>query len=538
MPWPLRAISDRWMTGEDARSWVLDLVPAGASVPLTLGAAFLVILIVLGLADAIERLAFARFAIGAVKDLRAEAFARSIPSGHARTSRSGDLVARLVGDAARLKAGLKGFFVHVATNSVVFAGVTAVLFLLDSTLGWIFALASSATMLVTGLCARRVFKRSLKNRRKEGRIAETIENALRGGADEKAFKRLNRSSGDDEASVTRISGVATGLTYLIFGGAVFVALWQGAAAVDAGTLSPGDMVVFMMYVLMMRGPIVRLARQGTRSGKIFAAGYRLAQIVDRPPASAAPDAPAVADDPTPGLDLADVVVRGSKAGRRGPRLGPIDLRLLPGEHVAIIGPPGAGKTTLLRVIAGSRRVHAGDVFWNGEHPAESSDRIAVLTDRPRWVEQTLSDLLPASVADQTDALSELIVGIAARLPDGFSTRIADKDLSPAERRAIALLSVLTAPADLRILDDPFGGLPPAVRAAALQHIRNDAAATVVAAFSDDDDIDPWSCFDRVVELDRGLIANHGVAEDRDDHDVAADAAAHSAPARLMEVRRP
>ncbi|MGH8729556.1 MAG: hypothetical protein ACREV9_15675 [Burkholderiales bacterium] len=43
----------------------------------------------------------------------------------------------------------------------------------------------------------------------------------------------------------------------------------------------GDLVVFMMYALMMRGPIVRLARQGSKTGRIFGAGYRLVHMIDK-----------------------------------------------------------------------------------------------------------------------------------------------------------------------------------------------------------------------------------------------------------------
>ena len=63
----------------------------------------------------------------------------------------------------------------------------------------------------------------------------------------------------------------------MFGLAVLAALWVGVNGVEAGRFAAGDMVVFMMYVLMMRGPIVRLARQGSQTGKVLGAGYRIIQ---------------------------------------------------------------------------------------------------------------------------------------------------------------------------------------------------------------------------------------------------------------------
>lgn len=298
LPWPLRMLADQWLpeqatTASSPQSWL----PAGLSIPVAMGLAFCALLVVLGLFDFIERLYFARFSIATVKDIRAAAFAMTISEQGSGKTQSGDLVARLVGDAARLKAGLKGFLVHVATNSVLFLGVIVVLFLLSSLLGWIFAGAALLTFLVTLFGATVVFRQSLRNREKEGKLANTIHDSLRKGTAPKRFGKLNRSSGRHEASVTRTSGIATWMTYMIFGAAVFCALWLGSLAVEAGELAIGDMLLFMMYALMMRGPIVRLARQGTRSGKIFGAGYRLAQIVA---VRRAADAPAqTADDGSP-----------------------------------------------------------------------------------------------------------------------------------------------------------------------------------------------------------------------------------------------
>lgn len=89
---------------------------------------------------------------------------------------------------------------------------------------------------------------------------------------------LETNDGVFEATQTKLQGIATWTTHGIFGAAVLAALWVGALAVDAGRMAAGDMVVFMMYALMMRGPIVRLARQGCRTGKALGTGYRLVQL--------------------------------------------------------------------------------------------------------------------------------------------------------------------------------------------------------------------------------------------------------------------
>ncbi len=75
-------------------------------------------------------------------------------------------------------------------------------------------------------------------------------------------------------------------------------------------------------------------------------------------------------NPQPAFRLNEAVVtRGATAGGGslgGTRaLGPLDLTIQPGEHVAIIGPSGAGKTTLLRVLAGAQELSAGRIEIEG-----------------------------------------------------------------------------------------------------------------------------------------------------------------------------
>ena len=526
LPWPLRALAEQWMPSEGAQApFLLSNVPEGVSAPLAMGAAFFAILLILGLCDFIERLQFARFSIGTVKDIRADAFARATQSNSIARKRPGDLVARLVGDTARLKTGLKGFLVHVATNVVLFVSVSIVLFVLNPTLGWLFAGAATVTFLITAAGATSVFRTSLRNREREGELADTIQRGLRRGPDEAQFHRLNRSSGQHEASVTRTSGKATWATYIVFGGTVLVALVLGSGAVEAHRMTASDMLLFMMYALMMRGPIVRLARQGTRSGKFFAAGYRLAQIVsdhrhvDRTEAALPSLGPLSAS-----LQLIGVSVIGSKARQREPRLGPIDLSINAGERVAVVGDTGSGKSTLLKTMAGRGELGAGYVLWDGIRLGASQVRsletqAAYISNPAKWRAQKLRRLLgdgdQAGITNLSTNLSRSIDSIIASLPDGLNSRLASSDLSAGERRLLSLAQFLNQDVSLRLIDDPGAGLPLGLAADLITALTSSKIpGTVVLALSEPIAIDR---FDRVIELrDKVIIFDGSPARWRSD----------------------
>lgn len=271
LPLPLKSLTDLW-AGEAAAAWL----PAALDPALALGSAFLLLILLLGGADHVERFCFARFSIATANDLRAAALAAVLARADARPA-TGDLLARLVGDTGRVKSGVDSFLVQVATNGAVFAGMTVVLAVIEPLLGLAFVAAGLAIAAVTAHAAARVLAFSLAHREREGDFANRVRDALDAetdGAD------IRRGEAGQEAQVTHAQGVATWATHAIFGAAVLAALAAGSHAIAAGRIGVADMVLFMMYALTMRGPLVRLARQGAKSGRIVAAGHRLLQLIE------------------------------------------------------------------------------------------------------------------------------------------------------------------------------------------------------------------------------------------------------------------
>ncbi len=295
-PWPAHALMAYWKLGVPGA----PPVPAelmGLDRPLALGLAFLLLLATLGLADAVLRVQFARFSIGTMRDMRSAAVAAATRMASTRAVRAGDLVARLVGDTARVKAGLKGFLVHVAPSSMLFLGVSVILLTLSVRLGLVFLAAGLLTAALTAFGARAMYRRSKKYRRKEGKLADHLDGTLRGDTDSGPLEAANRSSGRHEASLTRIQSLTTWGTYIIYGSGVLVAIGIGSREIALGVLEPRDMVLFLMYALILRGPTVRLARQGSRLGKTVATATRVVKILYRTP-----------DDTTEDSEIAPVPV--------------------------------------------------------------------------------------------------------------------------------------------------------------------------------------------------------------------------------------
>jgi ABC-type multidrug transport system fused ATPase/permease subunit len=296
LPWPLQALLLPLLNGERVTSpaWI----PAQLDVTLVAGVLFAVCIAALGYADARARLSFARFSIGTVRDLRKQAM-RELSRGPRPgvSTRPGDMVARLIGDTARVKAGLKGFLVHVAVNGLLLAGITVVMLYIDVTMGILFGCCIVAVLGVTFIGALNIYDTAAKYRKKEGRLAQAIVKVAKSAKGEPGstgciptkarkvfatYKKVNRSSGRSEARITKLTGYATWASHTLLGLFVLVALLYGTRAMDAGTLSSARILLFALYILSARTPVVQLARQGVRTGKILACLGRLDELIETP----------------------------------------------------------------------------------------------------------------------------------------------------------------------------------------------------------------------------------------------------------------
>ena len=55
-----------------------------------------------------------------------------------------------------------------------------------------------------------------------------------------------------------------------------------------------------------------------------------------------------------------------------------DLKIVPGEILALLGPSGSGKSTMLRMLSGLSKPSAGQVFWHGKPIAQSQINVSIV----------------------------------------------------------------------------------------------------------------------------------------------------------------
>jgi ABC-type sulfate/molybdate transport systems ATPase subunit len=183
----------------------------------------------------------------------------------------------------------------------------------------------------------------------------------------------------------------------------------------------------------------------------------------------------------------------------------VDLQLRGGELVALLGPNGAGKSTLLDALSGALTPKTGTIERNGSvaialQSAEMARRsvLANLTAALGW----WGVPRPERAQRAREALEAIGAGHLARRPATA--------LSGGERRRVHLARVLAVRPDVLLLDEPFAGLDPEVRAALLQDaeraLRSPQRATLVVVH---DRAEAWALADRLLILIEGRIVADG-----------------------------
>ncbi|MFF6897585.1 ABC transporter ATP-binding protein [Streptomyces hydrogenans] len=225
-------------------------------------------------------------------------------------------------------------------------------------------------------------------------------------------------------------------------------------------------------------------------------------------------APAPAPAPETDAPLVDVDRLAVRRGRVE-ALRRVDLRVAPGEVVALMGRNGAGKSTLLSTLVGMIAPTSGTVRVSGLVPHATDPRD--LIRRVGLVPQEPRDLLYAETVAEECAAADADAGappgtcraLVTELVPGVTDATHPRDLSEGQRLALALAVVLTAAPPLVLLDEPTRGLDYAAKARLVARLRALAAAGHAIVLATHDVELAAELVDRVVIVAGGEVVADG-----------------------------
>jgi ATP-binding cassette subfamily C protein LapB len=210
-------------------------------------------------------------------------------------------------------------------------------------------------------------------------------------------------------------------------------------------------------------------------------------------------------------------------GQQQPALSEVSLTIKPGEHVAIVGKIGSGKTSILRLLAGlvepsSGFVKVDDAEVAHLHPDDLRAHVGVVMQMPILFSGTLKENLALGNPNATDEEildAAKIAGvdeIAAQLPDGFETRLAERgsQLSGGQRQAVCIARALVGNPKVVLLDEPSSAMDSTTERQLLDRLRGYLKDRTLVLITHRGTL--LDLVDRVIAVDQGKIVADGPKE--------------------------
>jgi ABC-type multidrug transport system fused ATPase/permease subunit len=331
------------------------------------------------------------------------------------------------------------------------------------------------------------------------------------------FGLVNEDNLNANVEAGRLTAVVMPFVEVLVAVATALVIGVGGWWVLQGSTTLGVVVAFALYVQRFFDPVRDLVLQYTALQRAMAGGQRIFEVLDTEPDIVdAPDA----------LDLADI--RGEVAFERVSFeylpdvevLHDIDLRVRPGETIALVGPTGAGKSTFTALVARFYDVTKGRVLIDGHDIRQIrreclARRLGLVLQDPFLFSGTVAENIrygrPEAGDDEVAAAAKVVGAhdFIMRLPEKYGTLLHERgqNLSLGQRQLISFARAVLADPRILILDEATANVDTATELViqrALKKLLRGRTSFVIAHR-----LSTVRGADRLVVLDEGRIAEVG-----------------------------
>jgi ATP-binding cassette subfamily B protein len=440
----------------------------------------------------------------------------------------GRILTRMTSDIEALSQLFQQGIVNLVASGLTAVGVAVVLFVLDWRLALVALSVVPALLGLTVWFRRNSDRAYLRIRDKIALVMASLQESLSGARVVAAFAREDRNleafrALSGEHLDARLDGNRLSATYfpaVEFLGQVATALVvaYGASLIRAGSLTPADLIAFILYLSVFFAPVQQLSQVFDTYQQARAAAVKLADLLATPVST--PDAPGAVrpGDLAGALGLEDVRFRYGPGG--GWALDGVDLAIRPGETVALVGRTGAGKSTVVKLLARFYDPTSGRVTADGadlRHLSLPAYRrhLGLVPQEAHLFSGTVRDNIAYGRPDATDAevadaaravgADEFIAGLA----DGYDTLILERgrSLSSGQRQLLALARARLVDPAVLLLDEATSNLDlrSEARVAAAMGALSRGRTTVIVAHR----LATAARADRIVVLAGGRVVEEG-----------------------------
>ncbi len=444
------------------------------------------------------------------------------------SQKTGELTNRLSADTTVLQNTVSANISMALRNGVAVAGGMVLLFITSPQLTALMLAIVPPVALGAVFYGRKVRKLSKDVQDALAKSSEVAEESLSGirtvrsfAAEKTELKRYRTAvEGSLALAFHRIGLTATfiGAASFAVGIAGVVVFWYGARMVIQHQLTPGTLIVYLMYTVMVASSLGALSELWADYNRAAGAAERVFELLERKPL----------------LNSGEGRVLPQLEGRVSwenvdfayptrldmPVLRGFDLTLKPGEVVALVGPSGAGKSTIASLLYRLYDPQAGRVLLDGV-PLRELDQdwlrqqIGVVAQEPLLFSTTVAENIRYGRPTATDAEVEAAAKMAnahnfiSTFPEKYQTLVGERgvQLSGGQKQRVAIARAVLKDPKMLILDEATSALDAEsehlVREALERLMKGRTTLVIAHRLSTVQDAD------RVIVLDAGRVAQTG-----------------------------
>jgi ATP-binding cassette subfamily B protein/subfamily B ATP-binding cassette protein MsbA len=468
-----------------------------------------------------------------VHDLRDEFFAalQGLSISYFEQRSTGEIMSRVNSDTEHVERifvdGLEGML----TASLTLVGITVMLFALNWKLALLSLVPIPVLMLSAVVFTRRVHRYYHAIRKQAADLSGYLQDALSGIRETMGFNRqvyergrfsaLSRQYSDSNLKAMYLWSLYSPGMMLVGSLGTVLVLWYGAGEVMRGSLTVGELVMFLSYLALFYVPINQIHSVNHMLQHALAASERVFDILDTQP------------------DVRDRLGAVAPVGRlRGdvrfdhvsfhyrpdvPVLRDLSLEVKSGERIALVGPSGAGKSTILKLLMRLYDVQSGSLTIDGHDVRDLPlpfvrSQIGLVQQEPFLFNGTVGENIAYGdlTADQTRiervARAARAHEFIAELPEGYETWIGERGvkLSVGQKQRVSIARVLLKNPPIVIFDEATSSIDTETEVKireALEHLTQGRTTFIIAhRLSTLHDVD------RIVVVERGCIVEQGSHE--------------------------
>src|SRR5256886_983409 len=483
-PWTLKMVFDYVFGSKRMPDWLLSIVSyIGTDKFSILNFAVLAVIVIAifgAISSYIEKYLTTSVGQWVMHDLRRVLYShiQKLSLSYHDHKRTGDLISRVTTDIDAVQSLISNVLLGLLVNVLTLFGMMLVMLYLNWAFTLIALMVAPGLFLVVYHYTHRIKSASRAMRQQEGEVVNVLEEVLssirvvkafaREDYEQQRFERESRESVEKALQARNVKAKLPPLVEIIVACGTCLVLWYGARLVLAGSLTSGELLVFLLYLGKMYKPMRELSKMTDTISKASVGWERIREVLEN--TMQVRDLPGAKTAPRfKGKIEFDHVSFSYDSNQ--PVLNDLSLQIEPGQLAALVGPTGAGKTTIASLlprfyetVSGQIRIDGTDI--RGFKQKSLREQISFV------LQETL--LFRATVAEniaygKPNATHEEIVRAAKlanadefieRMPDGYDTMIGERGmtLSGGQRQRITIARAIIRNSPILILDEPSAGL--------------------------------------------------------------------------------